>query len=98
MAQMIKLEYQGEQYNCRENETVLQAFLRQGVDVPFSCGNGICHVCMQRCAEGDVPEVAQKGLWRELQQRGLDVLDVLPETLSTSLVNRYLDLKSRGAL
>ena len=67
---MIKIEYQGEQYNCRENETLLQAFLRQGVDVPFSCGNGICHVCMQRCAEGDVPVDAQKGLWRELQQSG----------------------------
>lgn len=67
---MIKLEYQGKQYSCRENETVLQAFLRQGVTVPFSCGNGICHVCMQRCAEGEVPQDAQKGLWRELQQRG----------------------------
>lgn len=67
---MFRLEYQGKHYNCREDETVLKAFMRQGVTVPFSCGNGICHVCMQRCEEGEVPADAQKDLWGELKQRG----------------------------
>jgi ferredoxin/truncated hemoglobin YjbI len=67
---MIKLEYQGQQYSCREGETVLQAFMRQGVTVPFSCGNGICHVCMQRCETGEVPADSQKGLQESLQQQG----------------------------
>jgi len=66
---MAKIEYQGKQFHCREDETVLQAFMRQGVTVPFSCGNGVCHVCMQRCEEGDVPLDSQKGLQESLQQQ-----------------------------
>lgn len=67
---MVKLEYKGKQYSCRKDETILQAFMRQGVTVPFSCGNGICHVCMQRCENGEVPAEAQKGLQESLQQQG----------------------------
>lgn len=43
-------------------ETVLNALLRAGVDVPFSCKAGVCHTCLSLCAEGDVPEKAQRGL------------------------------------
>jgi ferredoxin/truncated hemoglobin YjbI len=67
---MVKLEYQENLYSCRENETVLQAFMRQGVTVPFSCGNGVCHVCLQRCESGDIPADAQKGLQETLKQKG----------------------------
>lgn len=64
------LKYEGRSLRSREGETVLDAFLRQGITVPFSCRNGICHVCLQRCAEGAVPPVAQKGLRPELRQHG----------------------------
>lgn len=67
---MRKLDYQGKSYQCREGETVLQAFMRHGVTVPFSCGNGVCHVCMQRCESGDVPDDAQKGLRETLKEQG----------------------------
>ncbi len=67
---MRKIFFQGESYQCRENETVLQVFMRHGVTVPFSCGNGVCHVCLQRCENGHVPPESQKGLRETLKEKG----------------------------
>jgi NAD(P)H-flavin reductase/ferredoxin/truncated hemoglobin YjbI len=67
---MKKLLYQGNEYSCRDDETVLQALTRQGVSIPFSCGNGICHVCLQRCDKGDIPTKSQNGLRTSLKERG----------------------------
>lgn len=64
------LKYEGRQVVSREGESVLDAFLRQGVTIPFSCRNGTCHVCLQRCAQGTIPHVAQKGLRQELRDHG----------------------------
>jgi ferredoxin-NADP reductase/truncated hemoglobin YjbI len=64
------LKYEGRDVSSREGETVLDAFLRQGVTVPFSCRNGICHVCLQRCVRGHIPPVAQNGLRPELRGQG----------------------------
>ncbi len=59
---MPKVTYQQTTYHCRPDETVLQAFLRQGVELPFSCQKGSCHVCLMRCDQGDVSNEAQHGL------------------------------------
>ena len=63
---MISLKYQGKSYPCRDGESVLEAFLRQGVKLPFSCRAGVCHVCLQRATSGEVPKDAQKGLKDDL--------------------------------
>lgn len=63
---MVEIKYQGGIYNCREGESVLEAFLRQGVSLPFSCRSGICQVCLQRAVSGALPEGAQKGLKESL--------------------------------
>jgi uncharacterized protein (DUF58 family) len=54
---------------------------------------GLC----RRLAVGEVHEERAHRL-RGQREHGLQTLDVLPEDLSVSLVNRYLDLKVRGAL
>lgn len=59
---MTDITYQGKTYNCREGESILDAFLRQGVNLPFSCRSGICQVCLQRSVSGELPEGSQKGL------------------------------------
>jgi len=64
------LFYQNNKYDCREGETVLDALMRQGADVPFSCRNGICQVCLQRGTRGDIPAEAQKGLRPHLAALG----------------------------
>jgi len=67
---MHKVFFQEKSYQCRKGETVLQVFMRHGVTVPFSCGNGICHACLQRCENGHVPPKAQKGLRETLKEQG----------------------------
>jgi ferredoxin-NADP reductase len=59
---MADITYQGKTYSCREGESILDAFLRQGVNLPFSCRNGVCQVCLQRMVSGELPAGAQKGL------------------------------------
>lgn len=56
--------------HTRNAENVLNALLRQGIEIPFSCRSGVCHVCMQQCHEGSIPPLAQKGLAPELVKEG----------------------------
>lgn len=51
-------------------ETLLDAFLRRGVVLPFSCRRGSCHTCLLRATRGSPPAAAQKGLRDDLRQRG----------------------------
>jgi len=67
---MTTIIYQGKRYQCRDDETLLDAFLRQGVDFPFSCRSGSCHVCLHRTDDGGIPDEAQAGLDPELQDKG----------------------------
>lgn len=64
------IDFEGRTLTCREDETLLDAQLRQGANVPFSCKRGICHVCMQHCAEGQVPAEARAGLRPSLVRDG----------------------------
>ncbi len=59
---MTDITYQGKTYSCRDGESVLDAFLRQGVNLPFSCRNGVCQVCLQRSMSGKPAQGSQKGL------------------------------------
>jgi ferredoxin-NADP reductase len=67
---MVTITYQDERYQCRDDETLLDAFLRQGVDFPFSCRSGACHVCLHRTEAETIPPEAQSGLSAELQGKG----------------------------
>jgi len=61
---------QSRDIHSREAENVLDALLRQGIEIPFSCRSGVCHVCVQQCQHGDIPPVAQKGLAQSLIKEG----------------------------
>ncbi|GAA4787539.1 2Fe-2S iron-sulfur cluster-binding protein [Lysobacter hankyongensis] len=66
---MPVLEYQGRRIESRPGETVLDACLRQGVDLHFSCRGGACHNCLCRSVDGAVPERAQRGIRPELAEK-----------------------------
>lgn len=38
----------------RANEMILEAALRQGIDVTYSCRNGTCRSCIHQAIEGTV--------------------------------------------
>ena len=59
---MYNIVLRGKTYECRSNETLLDAFLRQGAKLNFSCQKGSCQVCMLHCNEGEIPEKSQNGL------------------------------------
>jgi len=61
---------QNRDIQSREAENVLDALLRQGISIPFSCRSGVCHVCIQQCTHGDIPPVAQKSLSVDLAKDG----------------------------
>lgn len=47
---------------CHEEETVLDALLRENIDIPHACREGACQSCMIRSLKGAPPAAAQNGL------------------------------------
>ena len=50
----IKLQLSGKTFTSNPGETVLEAALRQGVKLPYSCKNGTCGNCKGRLISGSV--------------------------------------------
>lgn len=67
---MAVIEYRGALYTVRDDESALEALIRGGADIRFSCRKGSCQTCMMRAVEGTPTERAQRGLRPELAQTG----------------------------
>jgi NAD(P)H-flavin reductase/ferredoxin len=67
---MPKLRLDGRTYDRDEGETVLDALLRQDVDVSYSCKRGTCFTCLMRAPEAAIPAMAQRGLRRTMAAEG----------------------------
>lgn len=62
------LSYKSHTVALQEGETALDALIRVGADIPFSCKGGVCHSCMVKCS-GTAPQAeAQRGLPERLVQ------------------------------
>lgn len=65
---MFKVYWQGQTIVLNEQESVLDALLRKGIDLPYSCKSGNCHTCMLQAEQGDVtdsqPDI--RASWKEL--------------------------------
>ncbi len=44
----------GHKFSVEENETVLEAALKQGITLPYSCRDGVCGVCKGKVVQGTV--------------------------------------------
>jgi ferredoxin-NADP reductase/ferredoxin len=62
-----KLLLSGKIYDCRPEETVLEALLRQKVEVPNICQHQVCLSCMMRSLSGPPPSDAQINLKEALK-------------------------------
>jgi NAD(P)H-flavin reductase/truncated hemoglobin YjbI/ferredoxin len=67
---MSKITYKGISYTVKPDESALDALVRGGADVNFSCKKGSCQTCMLRVVEGQAPARAQRGLRPELADSG----------------------------
>lgn len=64
------LHYKSHTVILLPGESALDALLRIGVDIPFSCRGGVCHTCMVKCTGAAATPEAQKGLPPRLAQAG----------------------------
>lgn len=64
------VSFEGASYQLFENETVLDALIRGGAKVSFSCRKGACHACMLRTVEGNPGEESTRRLRPQLVETG----------------------------
>ncbi|WP_396905657.1 2Fe-2S iron-sulfur cluster-binding protein, partial [Mycolicibacterium phlei] len=50
----ITVEPLGVEVSCREDQSILEACLRQGVNLPHACTHGTCATCKVEILDGDV--------------------------------------------
>ena len=67
---MPTFTYSGAAYHAAQGESVLEALLRQGVEISNSCRAGACQSCLLRATAGAVPAIAQQGLKATLIEQG----------------------------
>lgn len=51
---MGRIEYRGSWFESEPDESVLDALLRQGAELSYSCRKGSCQCCVQRLLSGEV--------------------------------------------
>lgn len=54
MSYLITLKSSGKQFTTNPDETILEAALRQGINLPYGCKNGACGSCKGKVVEGQV--------------------------------------------
>jgi len=59
---MPTITFEGKEYFCAEDESVLESLTRHGVMLPSSCQSGVCQTCMVRAHKGKPSEISQQGL------------------------------------
>ena len=67
---MKSIRYKDAVYRVGGEESVLDALVRGGADVSFSCRKGSCQTCLLRALEGNPGGAARKGLRPELADSG----------------------------
>jgi len=66
---MPTIHFEGQDFFCTEDETILECMTRHGVLLPSSCQSGSCQTCMIRALEGTPPSESQNGLKDTLKQQ-----------------------------
>lgn len=59
---MAKIKFEGQEVMTHPDETVLESFLREGVDLPHGCRQGGCYSCVVYSVNVTPPKEAQEGL------------------------------------
>ena len=104
---MPSIIYQGQSYECKERESVLDCLTARGVVVPSSCHAGLCQTCMMHAVKGKVPEPAQAGLKATLAAQNYflacscypeeDMEVALPDASAVKISATVVDVKPLNA-
>ena len=58
----IRLDGKVHQVDVPSTDTILEAALKAGIHMPYSCQSGLCTACMGRCLQGAVEMAEMDGL------------------------------------
>ncbi|MEL6231492.1 MAG: 2Fe-2S iron-sulfur cluster-binding protein [Cyanobacteria bacterium J06656_5] len=74
----VELNHQGtvQTITVDEQQTILDAAHAAGIDLPTSCGAGVCTTCAALITEGSVSQEDGMGVSQELQDKGYALLCV----------------------
>ncbi|MFA6920582.1 MAG: CDP-6-deoxy-delta-3,4-glucoseen reductase [Gallionella sp.] len=61
MTHQTTIEPSGHQFPILDNETILEAALRHGYTLPYSCRDGVCGVCKGKILQGEVDHGKAQG-------------------------------------
>ncbi len=61
MTRQTTIQPSGHQFSINDNETVLEAALRHGYTLPYSCRDGVCGVCKGKVLQGSVDHGKAQG-------------------------------------
>jgi len=76
MSFQVRVAPSGKQFSVDDEESILEAALRQGVTLPYGCRNGACGSCKSRVIEGRIEQGphSDKALTAEEAARGYALL------------------------
>lgn len=63
------ITFEDRRIRCETGESVLDALLRENLDIPHGCKQGACQSCMMKSLDGAPPPASQKGLKDVLQHQ-----------------------------
>jgi ferredoxin len=74
----VEINHQGSAHRLTvpDDQTVLAAAQAAGLELPFSCGAGVCTTCAAQLLEGTVEQSDGMGISPELQAKGFALLCV----------------------
>lgn len=74
----VELNHQGtvQTITVDEQQTILDAAHAAGIDLPTSCGAGVCTTCAALITEGSISQEDGMGVSQELQDKGYALLCV----------------------
>ena len=74
----VEVHHQGttQTITVPEDQTILDAAQQAGLDLPTSCGAGVCTTCAALVLEGNVEQSEGMGVSPELQEQGYALLCV----------------------
>ena len=73
MSFQVSIQPSAHQYNCKDEETILQAALNNGIGLPYGCRNGACGSCKGKLVSGsiDYGNYSHTALSEEEKARGM---------------------------
>ena len=54
MSFKVHVEPSGHEFNVEAGESILDAAIRQGINIPYGCRNGFCGSCQSALLAGDI--------------------------------------------